>query len=112
MKVLRMELLSLKTKTFSIQELDYLNELLASGLPLQTCLNFIEDKRNNKIIKIISKKLNEGKIIEEIIFEYIPTNIKVYLKGLINKLSFKESLHLSLQFSLLKRGRYVYITHT
>ena len=85
-----MELLSLKTKTFSIQELDYLNELLASGLPLQTCLNLIEDKRNNKIIKIISKKLNEGKIIEEIIFEYIPTNIKVYLKGLINKLSFKE----------------------
>ena len=108
MKVLRMELLSLKTKTFSIQELDYLNELLASGLPLQTCLNLIEDKRNNKIIKIISKKLNEGKIIEEIIFEYIPTNIKVYLKGLINKLSFKESLHLSLQFYRRKNNNYNY----
>ena len=101
-----MELLSLKTKTFSIQELDYLNELLASGLPLQTCLNLIEDKRNNKIIKIISKKLNEGKIIEEIIFEYIPTNIKVYLKGLINKLSFMESLHLSLQFYRRKNNNF------
>ena len=96
----------MKTDVFTIQELTYLNELLSSDLPLKTCLTLIEEKRNKKIIASIIKKLSEGKLIEEVILQYLQADIKVYLGGLINKLSFKQSLYLALEFYKRKRNNF------
>lgn len=104
--MLKVELLKMKTDVFTIQELTYLNELLSSDLPLKTCLTLIEEKRNKKIIASIIKKLSEGKLIEEVILQYLQADIKVYLGGLINKLSFKQSLYLALEFYKRKRNNF------
>lgn len=93
-----MVLLNFRTNVLKIQELTYLKELMMSNLPLQTCLSLIEDKKNSEIINSIIDQLKEGKLIEEVIIPYLKPDIRIYLSGLINKLSFKESLFLSLEF--------------
>ena len=47
-------------KRFSVQELNYLKELLNTDLPLKTCLKLIETEGNRKIIDSFIKRLERN----------------------------------------------------
>ncbi|MGN1405317.1 MAG: type II secretion system F family protein [Erysipelotrichaceae bacterium] len=85
-------------KHFSVQELNYLSELLNTDLPLKTCLKLIESDNNQKIISSFILRLEQGELIEEIIGDYLPVSISAYIKDLVKSLSLKEALNLALQF--------------
>lgn len=88
----------LKIQTLKIEDLFYLNELLNSNLPIKSCLMLIKNKTNSKIIDDLICKLDKGFLIEEIIDDYLPKDISLYMKNLIKRLSFSESLKLSISF--------------
>ena len=68
-------------KRFSVQELNYLKELLNTDLPLKTCLKLIETEGNRKIIDSFIKRLERGEMIEESVFEYMPLSISIYQRS-------------------------------
>ena len=92
-------------KRFSVQELNYLKELLNTDLPLKTCLKLIETEGNRKIIDSFIKRLEQGEMIEESVFEYMPLSISIYIKDLIRSLSLKEALNLAMEFERRRNSR-------
>lgn len=99
-RVLRKIDLKWKTKCFSMQEVIYLNELLNTDLPLKTCLKLIESEDNKKTIDSFIQRLEQGELIEEIINEYLPHSVSVYIKDLVKSLSLKEAVDLALKFEI------------
>lgn len=87
-----------KKSTISIDELYYLDEILKTDLPLKTSLLLICNKANEALIDSLIIELDKGFLIEEIVNDYLPKEINAYFIYLIKKLSFKDSLHLSLAF--------------
>ena len=81
-----------------IEDLDFLNSLLKTNLPLIDCLNLLTDKNNKHIYQEIIKRLNKSETIEEIIKDYIEDDIKDYLIPLTKMMSFKQALDISLSF--------------
>lgn len=83
---------------FSIDDLVYLNYLLSSNIPFNTCLELLDNKRNRNKFKDIKERLSNGELIEKIIVKYLPSSISTYMECLLSTLSFNLSLDLSLRF--------------
>lgn len=98
MELLKKIINNFKSKNISYEDLSFLNELLNTNLPIKTCFNLIENKRNKYILDKIIEKLDKGLLIEEIILDYLPKDINNYMANLIKRLSFKDSLELALSF--------------
>lgn len=97
-------------KVIKYQELKYLNELLKSDLPIKTCLNLISDNTNSKIIDSLISMLDKGMMIENIIKDYLPKEIYVYMIHLLETLTFSKSLDLSLSYyeKSIENSKYLY----
>lgn len=85
-------------KELSIEDLTYLAKLLDAGLALSFCFELLRNKKNKDIFDDISKKLENGVMIEEAIQGHIPKVIEAYMLPLLKKISFIEALSLSLKF--------------
>lgn len=88
----------LSKKELSIEDLSYLNRLLDTNLSLNQCLELLNTKSNEYVFNAIIKSLDEGKMIEDIIGDYLPRSIKTYMLPLLSKISFNKALSLSLDF--------------
>lgn len=86
-------------KELSIEDLSYLSKLLDTNLSINNCLNLLKNKKNEKIFNKIEESLSNGLMIEDIIKDYLPKNIKEYLIPLLKTVSFSNALELSLQFN-------------
>ena len=93
-----MKSLRFNKSTLSIDDLVYLNKLLETNLSLTDSFSIITTKRNKEILDAIIKQLDSGQLIENIIEEYLPKQIKDYFMDFINNMSFLEALSFSLQF--------------
>ena len=78
------------SNSLSIEDLAYLSKLLDTNLSLNHCLMLLENKHNKNIFNSIRDSLNKGKLIEEVIGDYLPSSIKTYLIPLLKKLSFSS----------------------
>lgn len=85
-------------RTIPIEDLTYLNELIKTSLPLKSCLMLITNNLNRKLFESLLHKLDEGQLIENIVLDYMPKEINGYMNNLLKRLSFAESLNLSLSF--------------
>ena len=85
-------------KTISIEDLSYISKLLDTNLSLSQTFNLIKNKNNEKILSKIIDNLNNGELIENIIKDYLPKEIKDYMVALLKTMSFSSALSLSLGF--------------
>ena len=85
-------------KCLSIDDLTYLSKLLETNLPIHQCFDLLRNKRNRFAFEEISRRLQEGELIEHFISEYVPRKIRTYLVALLPVLSFSLALSLSLRF--------------
>lgn len=86
-------------KEMSLDDLSYISKLIETNISLHQSLEIIKNKRNKTMIDSIISSLNSGKMIEEIIIDYLPKQVKNYLLPLLKTLSFSEALSLSLDFN-------------
>ena len=91
-------------QTLDIEDVSYLAKLLNTNLSISECFTLLENKKNKDIFKQISKKLDEGNLIENIIQDYLPKEIKSYVLSLLSTLSLSASLNLSLKFYHLSQN--------
>lgn len=82
----------------TIEDLTYLSKIIGTNIPFNQALKLIENNHNSKLFTKITEKLNEGKLVEEILPDYLPKQIKDYFVPLQKSLSFSSALSLSLQF--------------
>lgn len=82
----------------SLEDLNYLNSILKTNLPLIDCLDLIENKNNKLLFQNIKKELDSGKDIKEVIIKYLDDDIKEFLIPLINILPFSQALDISLSY--------------
>lgn len=82
----------------SIDDLSYISKLIDTNLSLRQIFILLENKNNSLKLKAITKALDDGRMIEEVIKDYLPKQIKEYMIPLLKTLSFQDSLKLSLQF--------------
>ena len=85
-------------KTLSIEDLSYLSKLLETDLSLSECFTLLKNRKNEEIFVQIKTKLDEGALIEKIIQDYLPKDIKAYVVSLLGSLSFAQALSISLSF--------------
>lgn len=85
-------------KWISIDDLSSLNELLKAGLSLKNGMELIKNRHNEKILNEISGRLDKGELIEKIIKDYLPKEIKAYVLALVSNMSLEKSLDLALSF--------------
>ena len=85
-------------KCLSIDDLTYLSKLLETNLPMHQCFELLKNKRNRYAFDQISRRLQEGELIESFISEFVPRKIRSYLTALLPNLSFSLALSLSLRF--------------
>ena len=86
------------SKQLSIEDLSYIAKLLNNNIPLHQALDLIKNKSNEKIFNAITSSLDQGKMIEEIIKDYLPKQIKSYMIPLLKNMSLVSALNLSLDF--------------
>ncbi len=82
----------------SIEDLSYFSKLLKNGLSINECFDLLKTRKNDEIFSKIRKRLDQGELIEKLIGDYLPKNIRSYTLALLNSLSFSAALNLSLQF--------------
>jgi len=85
-------------KQLTIEDLSYLSKLLDTGMSLNDSLNLLKNRRNEKVFKAIREKLDQGTLIEKLMPDYLPKEIKPFISSLAGNLSFAETLSLSLYF--------------
>lgn len=85
-------------KEISLEDLSYISKLLNTNLSLQQSFELLKNKKNEKVFKEITNKLNDGQMIEDAIKSYLPKQIKDYMLPLLKTLSFSSALSLSLEF--------------
>lgn len=98
MELLKKVYKRIKPSYIQIADLIYLNELLKTNMPIKTALELLKNNTNAPLFNSLITKLDKGLLIEEIIKDYLPKEISDYMKNLLNRLSFKESLALALSF--------------
>lgn len=86
-------------KEISIEDLSYMSKLIDTNISLRQTLDLIKNNKNKKIFESIVFSLDQGKMIEEVIVDYLPKSIKDYMIPLLKTLSFSEALSLSLEFN-------------
>lgn len=85
-------------KEISIEDLTYISKLIDTNISLHQAFELLKNKHNEKIFNMIIKSLNEGKMIESIIVDYLPRQIEDYIIPLLKTLPFSQALSLSLEF--------------
>ena len=80
------------------EDLIFLNELLKTGLSFKNSLELLKNKANESVIDEIIKKMDIGISVEEVMDTFVPKNVGTYLVPLSKKMSFSNSLNLSLSF--------------
>lgn len=88
----------LNKKVLSIEDLNYINELNETNLPIRQIFKLLTNSSNEEVFKEIEEHLNNGEMIESFIANYLPKEIALYLVPLLSRLSFNESLKISLAF--------------
>lgn len=83
----------------SLEDLSYISKLIDTNISLAQTLELLKNKRNEKIFNKIISSLNNGQMIEEVIGEYLPKQIKDYMLPLLKTLSFSKALSLSIEFN-------------
>lgn len=83
----------------SLEDLSYISKLINTNISLSQTFELLKNKRNEKIFNKIIDSLNKGQMIEEIIGQYLPKQIKDYMLPLLKTLPFSKALSLSLEFS-------------
>lgn len=86
-------------KEISIEDLSYISKLLNTNLSLRQALELLKNKSNAKIFGKIIKSLDQGQMIENVIGDYLPKQIKEYMLPLLKTISFSSALSLSLEFN-------------
>lgn len=86
---------NLKKEQILLDDWQAILTLLKTGLPLQECLNLIQNKRNRKIFTKIKRDLNQGLDASKCIEPYICKELKVPFSSFIKLLSLEKSLSLS-----------------
>lgn len=85
-------------KKISIDDLTYLLKLLNTNISLHQAIELLTNKNNEECFNEIIEKLNSGMMIENIIVDYLPKQIKEYMIPLLKVMSFTSALSLSLEF--------------
>ena len=88
----------LSKQEIAIDDLTYILKLLKSNLSLHQTLELLKNKNNEKIFNEITSKLDEGILIEKVIVDYLPKQIKDYMIPLLKNMTFISALELSLDF--------------
>ena len=88
----------LSSKTLSLEDISYLSKLLNTNMSINECFTLLENRQNREIFTDIRKKLDEGEMIENVIKDYLPRQLKTYVISLLSTLSLAVSLSLSLKF--------------
>lgn len=83
----------------SIEDLSYISKLIDTNISFRQTLDLIKNKKNKIIFEKIISALDQGKMIEEVIVDYLPKQIKNYMAPLLKSISFQEALSLSLEFN-------------
>ena len=92
---------SLKTlsrKTLSVEDISYISKLLNTNMSIGECFTLLENRSNREIFEDIRRKLDQGEMIENVIRDYLPKQLKTYVISLLSTLSLSSSLELSLKF--------------
>ena len=85
-------------KEISIEDLSYISKLIEANIPLNQALDLIKNKKNKYLFDDINASLQNGKMIEDIIPNYLPKQIREYMIPLLKSNSFSSALSLSLEF--------------
>ena len=88
----------LSEKTLSVEDISYLSKLLNTNMSINECFTLLENRKNKEIFDDIKKKLDHGEMIENVIRDYLPRQLKTYVISLLSTLSLAASLSLSLKF--------------
>ena len=86
-------------KQLSIEDLTYISKLIEANIPLHQTFELLKNKKNEKIFNEISLSLNQGKMIEEVLPQYLPKQINDYMIPLLKNVSFSLALSLALEFN-------------
>ena len=88
----------LSEKTMSVEDISYLSKLLNTNMSINECFSLLENRKNRAIFEDIRKKLDQGEMIENVIRDYLPRQLKTYVISLLSTLSLAASLSLSSKF--------------
>ena len=88
----------LSRKTLSIEDVSYLSKLLNTNMSISECFTLLQNRKNKEIFEDIRKKLDQGEMIENVIKDYLPRQLKTYVISLLSTLSLAAALSLSLKF--------------
>ena len=88
----------LSRKTLSVEDVSYLSKLLNTNMPVGECFTLLENRANKEIFADIRNKLDQGEMIESVIKDHLPKQLKTYVISLLNTLSLSASLSLALKF--------------
>lgn len=92
------------SRKLSIEDIRYLCRLLKNNLSVNECFDLLTNSRNEEIFRKVRYKLSQGEMIENIIIEYVPDELRSYLGSLLGHLSFVQALSLSLDFHDKQKG--------
>ena len=88
----------LSRKTLSIEDVSYLSKLLNTNMSISECFTLLQNRKNKEIFEDIRKKLDQGEMIENMIKDHLPRQLKTYVISLLSTLSLAAALSLSLKF--------------
>ena len=88
----------LSEQTLSVEDISYLSKLLNTNMSISECFSLLENRKNKEIFENIRSKLDQGEMIENVIRDYLPRQLKTYVISLLYTLSLSASLSLSLRF--------------
>lgn len=88
----------LSEQTLSVEDISYLSKLLNTNMSISECFSLLENRKNKEIFENIRSKLDQGEMIENVIRDYLPRQLKTYVISLLSTLSLSASLSLSLRF--------------
>ena len=73
----------LTEKSLSLEDLSYLSRLLKTNLSLKQSLDLLKNRKNAKIFEEIVGKLDQGLLIENIMKDYLPAQLKASASALL-----------------------------
>ena len=85
-------------KRLKIDDINYLSKLLETKMSIKDCLNLLKTTKNQKIIDDIIVRLDKAEMIENIMSDYLPDDLKPFTISLLGSLSFNDALSISCDF--------------
>ena len=87
---------SINNSHYSISDIKFLKELISTRIPIKTALDIISVNKTKAIKETVFKKLDNGLLFEDVIYDYLPKEIKKYFIKLIKILGFEKTIDISL----------------